>query len=109
MGVIAASRTVAATKRAGGFSPEKKVLDTYPGLMEFMLVETYGDGKPRQLPTLMLFAEDGYVKACLNDRDLGRVAFVSAASVGGLFLSLEEGLQGSTLDWRPSKAQGKGR
>jgi hypothetical protein len=79
-----------------------------PSLIEFLTEPQYEDGSPRELPTLTLFAESGCLKAALNDRDGGRVAFVTAVSLEALFEALEEGLVFGNLDWRQSRS-GRGR
>lgn len=79
-----------------------------PSLIEFLSLPQYEDGTPRELPTLTVFCEPGCLKAALNDRDGGRVAFVTAVSLEGLLVALEEGLAFSSLDWRPSRS-GKSR
>jgi hypothetical protein len=74
----------------------------YPALHDFLCV-TNVRGKDRRTGSLSLFVEDGRVKAALNDREEGMVAFVSGKSVLELAGSLEKGLQTGTLDWRPSR------
>lgn len=55
--------------------------------------------------TVLVFAEDGKWKACLNDRDGGYYAFASSDSLVGLVEALERGLKGGGLDWRKSKGK----
>lgn len=75
-----------------------------PTLIEFLTERQYEDQSPRELPTLTLFAESGVLKAALNDRDTGRVAFVTGASLLAVLEALEEGLVFGNLDWRPSRS-----
>lgn len=79
----------------------------YPGLWEMLAVSQAPDGATRRLSTLLLFYDDGQVKACLNDRDQGLTAWASADGVEAVLEALERGLQADTLDWRrpagPSK------
>ena len=78
----------------------------YPMLWEFMSMTRYDDGSPRVLPTVSLFVTAEGLKASLNDRDQGQVAFVTGDSLEAVLASLEAGLDGDTLDWRES-AYGK--
>lgn len=78
-----------------------------PTLAEFLESTTFGDGSPRIVPTLTLFLEQGVLKACLNDREEGMIAFISAGSLTGLLEALEEALILDTLDWRPSVTRAK--
>lgn len=78
----------------------------YPSLWEFMSCPRYDDGSKRILPTVSLFMCPEGLKASLNDRDQGTVAFVTGDTLESVLASLEAGLQGDTLDWRVS-AYGK--
>lgn len=75
------------------------------------LIETeWDDGEARQTSTLLLFAEEGRWKGMINDRDAGAVAFVSGDCLRAVLASIEKGLDGGNLDWRPTKSkQGRGR
>lgn len=75
-------------------------------IWEFLVSVRYGDGAPRQLPTLMFFVHDGRFTAALNDRDNGRTAFVSGDTLESVLEALERGLSEDTLGWRPNKPPG---
>lgn len=79
----------------------------YPYLMEFLVEAVYEDGSARELPTLLLFAEGGSWKGCLNDRDNDRNAFVASASLTGLLAVIDAKLKESSLEWRAKGAKGK--
>jgi hypothetical protein len=79
-----------------------------PALVEYLLSDKWDDGKVRVTSTLLLFVDQGEWKACLNDRDGGRVAFVTAGTVAGLLGALEEQLQAGSAEWRASKPWRKG-
>lgn len=81
----------------------------YPTLMEFLSEDRYDDGSPRRTATVTLFADAGTVKGSLNDRDLDRVAFVSAESLAALLVILEAKLSESSLDWRDNQGKGRGK
>jgi hypothetical protein len=83
-------------------SKDEWAIDT-PGLWEYLTAWTYADGSQRVTSTLTVFLEEGMVKVCLNDRDKGRVAFVSGRTVTKTLEALEEGLQEGSLDWRAQR------
>lgn len=75
---------------------------TCPNLWEFLSTTTYEDGSERRLPTITLFVGPEGLQACLNDRDQGLAAFVTASTLEGLWAALEAGLSQDRLDWRRS-------
>jgi hypothetical protein len=75
----------------------------YPSLYEFLTATSYDDKSERQLPTLLLFGEDGMWKCCLNDRDQSRMLWVSGASLSALFASLDAAIGGGCAEWRAAK------
>jgi len=99
-------------------SPEKQASDVpfstafqtrFPALVEYLTVDKWDDGKPRETATISLFIDAGALKACFNDRALSRNAFVTGDSVEGILDALEAGLVNETLDWRMKKPfQAKG-
>lgn len=91
----------------GGKQPPSKADEAWmlkhPALVEFMTLEAFDDGQLRQTTTVLLFSESGVYKACVSDRDGGRVAFVTAGGLVSLLDAVEAGLQQSSLDWRPAR------
>lgn len=77
--------------------------EAHPALLEYLSVETWADGRARTTSTVLIFYDTGACKACLNDRDNGRVAFVSAGSPETVLAALERGLEDDTLDWRAAR------
>lgn len=75
-----------------------------PTLHEYLVLRGLG-GKQRKTGTVLVFAEEGKWKACINDRDGGFYAFVSSDNLPGLLEALERGLKGGGLDWRQSKGK----
>ena len=73
-----------------------------PTLHQFLILRGWG-GKQRKPGTIRIFAEEGRWKACLNDNENGRYAFISGESLQGLLESVEKGLAGKGLDWRVNK------
>lgn len=87
----------------------KGMLADHPSLADFLTADSWADGSVRQLPTLILFAEDGRWKACLNDRAEERSAWVTSDTLEGLFAVLDAQLESGTTDWRGGFQKGKGR
>lgn len=84
----------------------------YPALSEYLTVGSYPDGSPRQLATLTVFREDGWWKACLNEKDQGLVLFVAENRFSVLLEALELLLQEESPPWRKSTVKrppGKGK
>lgn len=79
------------------------VFNDLPHVGEFLTSVTWDDGTPRVPGSIIVFAEDGRVKACLNDKDACAVAFVTGGSLPDLVRVIEEQLEGGLLDWRGSK------
>lgn len=73
----------------------------YPVLHEFLVLCGYG-GKARKTGSLSLWAEEGKFKACVSDKEGGRIAFISSDSVAGLLEAVDRGLKSGHLDWRAS-------
>jgi len=76
----------------------------WPNLLAFMQDETYEDGSRRTTGTLLFFFQDATFKACLNDRDCNRSAFLSASGIHEACDALEEGLANDSLDWRAKRS-----
>jgi len=74
----------------------------YPTLVQFLTLSRYGDGAARVPGSITLFFDTGTLKACLNDKDASLTAFVSGVGLAGLLGSIEDGLLGDRLDWRPA-------
>jgi hypothetical protein len=100
-----------AVPSSGGGSSSSTVstgtlLTLFPTLLEFLAQPTWEDGSPRALGTLIVFVDGSTWKACLKDKESRTVCFVSSLDLDDLFLAIETGLTGSSLDWRPDKPQG---
>jgi len=72
----------------------------WPALCSHLFDNKYDDGTPRVTSTLMILAELGVLKVCLNDRDAERSAWVSGRGVDEALDALEVGLVEDRLDWR---------
>jgi len=80
---------------------------TYPALYEFLSVDCWPDGEPRDCGSLILFVEEGLLKVCLSDRAQDMVAFRSGCDLADCLSSIDSGLQDGSLDWRQGKRGGK--
>lgn len=91
----------------GASSVDADFLKSYPALGEYMMSQAYPDGTPRLLSTLTLFREDGFWKACLNEKDQGLVLFVAEPQFLVVFEALELLLQEDRPPWRKSTSKGR--
>jgi len=76
---------------------------SHPALWEYLTLDSYEDGAPREVSMLLLFAEDGRFKAALQDRQEGRSLWSTAESIEGALMSLEAMLQSGMGEWRQMK------
>ena len=78
-------------------------VERYPALVEYMTLDKWEDGKPRATASLLLFMDQGRVKARFSDRALSRTLWLSAESLRVLLECLEADLEEGTGDWRQEK------
>lgn len=84
----------------------------FPTLLEYLTQTTWDDGSPRQTSTLLIFVDDGVLKACLNDRACERALWVASGTLSGAIAELDESLADPHAPWRasrPGKGRGKSR
>lgn len=93
-------RTSTATNAPEDAAFQKK----FPALWSFLVQTQWEDGTSRETGTVLIFVEDGVLKACASNRDSGHVAFVASQTVADLWGKLEKGIDGDSLDWRLSRA-----
>lgn len=72
----------------------------YPALWEYLTLEAWEDGRPRETSTLLLMVEEGLWKACLNDRAQDRSLWVSGHSIDACVASLDDRLTSDSGEWR---------
>lgn len=90
----------------GGSGPDdSKFADKFPALWEYLTLRQHDDGAPRETSTMLVFVEGGQWKCCVNDRDAGMSAFVSASTFEGLMKAVEEALKQGKADWRVPRSQ----
>jgi hypothetical protein len=87
-------------KAALVFKPHKEDAAKYPALLEFLTGATWDDGSVRVLGTALLFAEDGRIKCCLNDKDGGMVGFRVLGSLTVALAEIERALCERDVEWR---------
>lgn len=99
-------RTVSSLSQAqdgGSFVATADDAARWPSIVEFVSVAEWPDGERRIPGSLVLFVEDGRVKACLNDKDQGAVCFVAARGLMEVMDAAETILCNGTGDWRTSR------
>lgn len=82
---------------------------SYPALWSFLTATAFPDGDRRQPGTILLFLDQGRLKACLSDRECSEVAFVTGSTPESLLERVEVGLASCDLDWRPANRGGGGK
>lgn len=98
------------TNKVGPKFNDKSFQELYPNIYEYLVLKTYDDGSYRQTMTMLIFVDGDTLKACLNDRDNNRSAFVEASTFAGLLDSIEAGLREEDLEWRiKGKADNRGQ
>lgn len=107
----AAVRRMVRPRPAPGAGPTYAATDLvvsgfYPALVEY-LTRRVVDGQQIQTATLLLFAEEGSWKVCLNDRASELVAFRAGQTVQEALDSLEAALADNSLDWRGRRGSGR--
>lgn len=88
----------------GGTDPEDAVFaKKYPTLWDYLSKACWPDGEVRKRSSLIVFGEDGMVKACLSDRECEASLWAASASFVGVLEALEGRLSEDKPDWRPAK------
>lgn len=75
----------------------------FPLLWSYLTQNKWEDGTPRLTASLLVFADDGVLKAMLRDREAGLCLWVAGATVWGLFEALEGSLGDPRADWRQDR------
>ena len=81
----------------------------FPTLHEFLTLSRFDDGSQREPGSLTLFADEGLIKVCLNDKAERAVGFVTFHSFAEVLEGLEAVLRENRVDWRRSKDRGSRR
>lgn len=72
----------------------------YPLLWDHLSQRKWDDGSPRQTSSVMLFEQDGVLKAMLRDKDAGLCLWVASKSLYGVLGALEAALSDPEAEWR---------
>jgi hypothetical protein len=86
---------------------DPEFLVEYAGLWEHLTCHMYEGGGPRVTSTLLVFVEDGLFKLCLNDRDNGQVAFLSAETFSEALKDVDQKIIEGRLEWRMSRVSSR--
>jgi len=76
-----------------------------PTLYEYLTQTAWEDGTAREPSGLLIFYQDGFLKAMLRDRDSGLCLWVTAKSLTALFATLEAGLLDPDAVWKMDRQQ----
>jgi hypothetical protein len=78
--------------------------ELFPAIWEFLTLTVWpDDGKERETGSLLVFGQDGLMKARLVDPNTDEVAFWAADGVEELLLRVEEDLVAGRGDWRKQR------
>jgi len=95
---------------AGEFAARDPVMEEmFPALAEYLTAVAIGEDRQRKTATLLLFAEDGVFKICLNDRQEALSAWASGPTVQEAIEALEASLEAGEAAWRRSGAVNPGQ
>lgn len=84
-------------------------LQNCPTVWEFLTLQKWPDGKPRQTGSILFFLDGAGVKVRLMDNDCEQCAFGVIDTAEGLWASVEAMLTAVSTDWRPVAKGGSGR
>ncbi len=80
----------------------------FPALTAFINDVVYDDGSKRTPGSITIFqAAEGGLRLCLNDKDSGECAFISAANLSDLMKRADEGIATGSVEWRAGRPGGK--
>lgn len=71
-----------------------------PNVFEYMTATAYADGSARRTSSLLLFNDQGFLKAMLRDADAGLCCWVGGNSLEGVLAALEAALCDPEHEWR---------
>lgn len=93
---------------SGAVFSDDQLLEQCPDVHQWMSCAEW-NGKPRKLPTITLFVEDGRLKAVLNDRNTEQTGFWTFRSVMGFWRELQDALCGENVEWRQKRDYSGGK
>ena len=78
----------------------------YPGLWDHLTQLKWEDGSPRVPSSLLVFQQDGSLKAMLRDKSAGLCFWAAARTWEGLLQAVEAGIQDPAAEWRQDRQDG---
>jgi len=75
----------------------------FENLFAFMSDTAWDDGSKRAPGTILMMFEDGQWKVMMNDKALGRLAFVTGRTWEEVLIKAELNARDDSLDWRKAK------
>jgi len=72
----------------------------YPNIYQFMMDLKYDDGSPRVPGSISFFTHLGVLKACINDKDNARTAFVEALTIHELWTKCDMAIADGCTEWK---------
>jgi len=78
----------------------------FPTLWDHLTQTTWDDGTPRETSSLLLFVQDGMLKAMLRDREAGQCLWTAGVSVATVMFQLDTALSDPNAEWKADKAPG---
>jgi len=87
--------------------PARPLTWPWSAIWSFLTQRAWEDGNERQTGTVLLFWEQGRLKACLSDRDAQAVGFVTLEGLSDPFDELENALRSDHIDWRAHRSANK--
>lgn len=77
-----------------------------PTVLDYLTQTKWEDGKTREVATILVVAEGGSWRVCLNDRALQRSCWVSGETVHKALEALERALVEDKAGWRAARPYG---
>lgn len=77
----------------------------FPLVWEMLTCDAYEDGAKRQRASILVICDGACLKLWLNDKDLGRSAWVSGESLEDALGSMEALIHNDSMPWRASDSK----
>lgn len=88
---------------ASGSLSDPQSQQRWPTLWHHLTQKTWPDQSARQTSSILVFEQEGQLKAMLRDKEAGECLWVAAKSLVGLFDAVEGALNDPEPDWRPDR------
>lgn len=100
MGLLKSSDILPAVGAGKNATDDPKFSKSYPYLWSHLTQDVWDNGDERPTSGLLIFLQEGILKAMLRDKAHGLCLWVAATSFTGLLEALEAGVQDPGADWR---------